>query len=64
MKLLGDIDRKITSIDKALKSISNASDEIKKLASKGRSIASGDVSMEMNTADETIKADEDVRTGS
>ncbi len=64
LKLLEDIDRRISSIDRALKSISNASDEIKKLASKGRSIASGDVSMEMNTADETIKADEDVRTGS
>lgn len=64
LKLLGDIDRKIVSIDRALKSISNASDEIKKLALKGRSIASGDALLEMNTADETIKADEDVRAGS
>lgn len=63
LKLLEDIDRRISSIDRALKSISNASDEIKKLASKGRSIASGDILLEMNTADETIKADEDVRTG-
>ena len=59
LKLLGDIDRRISSIDRALKSISNASDEIKKLALKGRSIASGDILLEMNTADETIKAEQD-----
>ncbi len=59
LKLLEDIDRRISSIDRALKSISNASDEIKKLASKGRSIASGDILLEMNTADETIKAEQD-----
>jgi len=63
LKLLEDIDRRISSIDRALKSISNASDEIKKLASKGRSIASGDILLEMNTADETIKAEQDAHAG-
>jgi DNA recombination protein RmuC len=47
-------------MDKALKSISNASSDIKTLTSKGKSIASGDfVSTQMNRADEIAETSED-----
>lgn len=64
LKILGEIERKIGSMDRALRSISNASDEIKTLTSKGKSIASGDLvsmqTMQMNKPDEIAKTSEDV----
>lgn len=60
LQVLGDIEKKIASVDRALKSISNASNDIKILTSKGKSIASGDfVSTQMNRADEIDETSED-----